>query len=399
MIVRSSSVILACAVLLSAASPALAQEDQSPDKPSGDKKKAMQIYNKGVVQYNLGRWQQAVELWEQAYEVFDAPEFLFNIGQAYRQQRNCERGLFFYRRYLATKPNAPNRSEVMKFIAELEKECSEKAGSGTGGGATAGGAGGTAGTGKTGSGDQSTGGATGQPGGDTTAGGEAGRDQRAVTGAGGAGDQSDVGAGDGSDAGGDGEADGEGDVEGGATPSPERPPHLFAVRIAGGPSFPSLGPLDVGTLVSFNLGAGHPINLGQIVLEPGALVTYTPVPWEVMATDKSGTAGLTGLLANVGVGYEFLPGLSGRAEAGVGALIFSGLTEQGNPFLDETDVADGAIPMFHVRGALGVEYAITKNIVVEAQPVVFSYSPSRPLRAEIDKITRFEMLIGAGYRM
>jgi hypothetical protein len=396
MTVRSSSVILACAVLLSAASPALGQEDQ----PSGDKKKAMQIYNKGVVQYNLGRWQEAVDLWEQAYVVFSAPEFLFNIGQAYRQQRNCERGLFFYRRYLATKPNAPNRSEVMKFIAELEKECSEKAGSGAGaGGATGGGAGTTPGAGKGGTGERPTDSTTGQPGGDTTAGGGAGRDQRAVTGAGGAGDQSDAGAGEGSDAAGDGEADGEGDVEGAATPSPERPPHLFAVRIAGGPSFPSLGPLDVGTLVSFSLGAGHPLNLGPVVLEPGALVTYTPVPWEVMTTSKSGTAALTGLLANVGVGYEFLPGLSGRAEAGVGALIFSGLTETGNPFLDETDVASGAIPMFHVRGALGVEYAVTRNIVVEAQPVVFSYSPSRPLRAEIDKITRFEMLIGAGYRM
>jgi hypothetical protein len=393
MIVRSSSVILACAVLLSTASPALAQ-DQSSDTASGDKKKAMQVYNKGVVQYNLGRWEQAVQLWEQAYEIYAAPEFLFNIGQAFRQQRNCERGLFFYRRYLATKPNAPNRREVEKFIAEMEKECSEKGTTGPGEAGGTPGGGTQPGAGK-GGGDQTPAGTKGQqPGGDTTARDGTGRDQRDLSGAGDSGDESDAAA-----DGGDGEGEGEGDVEGTARPIPVRPPHLFAVRIAGGPSFPSLGPLDVGTLVSLTAGVGHPINLGSIVLEPGAIVTYTPVPWEVQTSDKSGTAALTGILGNLGAGYEFLPHLSGRADFGVGALIFSGLTEAGNPFLDMSDFADGPIALFHVRGALGVEYAITNNIVVEAQPVVFSYSPSRPLREDIDKITRFEVLIGAGYRM
>jgi len=151
--------------------------------------------------------------------------------------------------------------------------------------------------------------------------------------------------------------------------------------------------------VSLTAGVAHPLHVGSLVFEPGVLVTYSPIPWEVETTMASGTAGLTGLLANLGVAIEFLPKLSGRADAGVGALIFSGLTENGNPFLDANDFADGPIPLFHVRGALGVEYAITGNFVIHAEPVVFSYSPSRPLREDIDSIRRFEMLVGAGYRM
>ena len=153
--------------------------------------------------------------------------------------------------------------------------------------------------------------------------------------------------------------------------------------------------------MSLTASVAHPIYLGQVVLEPGALVSYTPIPWEVENADppRSGTAALTGLMANLGAGMEFLPRLSGRAEAGLGALIFSGLTETGNPFLDMNDFADGPIAMFHVRGALGAEYAITDNFLIHAEPLVFSYSPSRPLRADIESITRFEMLVGVGYRM
>ena len=128
-------------------------------------------------------------------------------------------------------------------------------------------------------------------------------------------------------------------------------------------------------------GVGTRSTSATSCIEPGALVSYTPVPWEVENADRRpGTAGLSGLMANLGAGMEFLPRLSGRADAGLGALIFSGLTETGNPFLDVNDFADGPIAMFNVRGALGAEYAITDNFVIHAEPLVFSCSPSRPLR-------------------
>jgi hypothetical protein len=180
-------------------------------------------------------------------------------------------------------------------------------------------------------------------------------------------------------------------------------PRLFAARVAAGPSFPSIGNLEVGTLVSLSLGVSHPLYVGPVVLEPGAMVTYTPIPWEVEATAErpmaSDTAALTGLLANVGLSYPVLPKLSIRGEAGAGVMIFSGLTVDGNPFLADMENATGPISMFEARGALGIEYAITKNFVIHAQPVVFTYSPTPPLRADIQSITRFEMLAGAGYAM
>ena len=205
---------------------------------------------------------------------------------------------------------------------------------------------------------------------------------------------------DASDPGDEGDVEEDGEIEDTVEPGADQA-RLFALRVAVGPSFPSLGNLDVGTLVSITAGVAHPLYFGQVVLEPGALVTYTPIPWEVENADppRSGTAALTGLMANLGAGMEFLPRLSGRAEAGLGALIFSGLTETGNPFLDMNDFADGPIALFHVRGALGVEYAITNNFLVHAEPVVFSFSPSRPLREDIESVTRFEMLVGVGYRM
>lgn len=376
--VRSSSVIVACALLLSATSPAMAQV-----QPASNRKKALELFDRGKIQYDLGRWEQAIDLWRQAYETFDAPEFLFNIAQAYRHQGDCAQGVFFYRRYLAGRPNAKNRDEVEKLIADLERKCKDKPPvdpEGTTGGQP--------------SGRQPTGGqppstagrGVPQPpdeGGDNGDGTDAGAEGRDVADAGDTGDEG---------------IDEEGEIEDTVEPTSAQA-RLFSVRVAAGPSFPSLGNLDVGTLVSITGGVAHPIQLGSILLEPGALVSYSPVPWEVEASRQSGTAGLTGLLANLGAGMEFLPKLSGRAEAGLGALIFSGLTETGNPFLDMNDFADGPIALFHLRGALGVEYAITDNFLIHAQPLVFSYSPSRPLREEIESITRFEMLVGAGYRM
>jgi hypothetical protein len=383
MSVRPGTVLLACAVLLSTAAPAQAQS-----QPIGNKKKALELYDKAKIQYDLGHWKQAIELWVQAYETYNAPEFLFNIAQAYRQDGNCERALFFYRRYLATRPNAPNRAEVEGFMKELEAKCKPTAATPGGpkpGGPRPGGEGTGPSAGTEPSGKPAIG--TTKP----TTGPSAGNPGRGP-------DVADTTEVDG------GEEDGEeiedsDDYEQSVSVVADRP-HIFAARVAAGPSFPSLGPLDVSTVASFSVSVGHPFYVGKFVIEPGVLVTYTPLPWEVTASMTSGTAGLTGLLADLGASYEFIPSLSGRIDLGAGALLFSGLDEPGNPFLEPPDfVEEGAIPLFNARVALGAEYAVTTNFTILAQPVVFSYSPSSPLRDSIDKITRFEMLVGAGYRM
>ena len=388
---RSSRTLVACAMLLCASAPASAP---AQSQPNGNKKKALALYKKAEIQYDLGHWQQAIDLWVEAYETYSAPEFLFNIAQAYRQDDNCERALFFYRRYLTARPKAPNRVEVEGLIRDLEERCKKPPGPAPS--PPNGGKGGASPTRpRSEMGPPSAGGAGPDEGGPPMAeavgrngerGGQGGGDVRGgpddVRGGPDEGDQPDQ------------------SIEGEVGPGR---PRLFAIRAAAGPSFPSLGPLDVGTLASFTLGVGHPIYIGSVVLEPGALVTYTPIPWDAEDEDgmHSGTAGLIGILADLGLSYEFIPRLSGRVDVGAGLVLFSGLRAEGNPFLEERDVLeDGSlIRLFGARVALGGEYAITDNFLIHAQPLVFSYSPTKDLRDDIDKITRFEILVGAGFRM
>src|SRR5690606_19310218 len=146
---RSIRLAFTCAALVCLAAPALAQ-------PTGNKQKALELYEQGNTQYNLGRWQEAIDLFTRAYEAYSAPEFLFNIAQAHRQAGNCDDAVFFYRRYLANKPDAPNRTEVEGFIKDLEANCKKSDTGGTEtdtGGSETGGTGATGGdTGETGAG-------------------------------------------------------------------------------------------------------------------------------------------------------------------------------------------------------------------------------------------------------
>jgi hypothetical protein len=404
--IRSIRLTLACAVLaLATSGPAVAQ-------PTGDKKKALELYEKGNTQYNLGRWKQAIELFTQAYEAYTAPEFLFNIAQAHRQDGNCSEALFFYRRYLANKPNATNKTEVEGFIKELEGKCTE----GTGGGTTGTGTG-TTGTGTTGSGTGTTGTGTGRTGTGTPTG--TGRTGTTGTGTG------RTGTGTGTGRTGTGTTttttttgtgttrtadtttvtndDTEVDDEDGSIDTSETAgrAHLFVANAAAGPSFLSAGDLETPVHMSFAVGGAYPLWFDKVGFEPGVLITYSPVPWEGKMEGVTGTAGLTALLANAAGSYPVIPSLpafTARAEVGLGILVMSGL-DQGTPFLEDDQFADGAIGMFHARFALGADYMVTPNIAVFAQPVVLSFSPASKLRDGISSLTRFEVLFGAGYRM
>jgi hypothetical protein len=72
--------------------------------------------------YNLGHYQQALAEYEAAYMAVQDPPFLFNIAQCHRKMGNDKEAIAFYRSYLRVAPNAPNRPEVQRRIAELERE-------------------------------------------------------------------------------------------------------------------------------------------------------------------------------------------------------------------------------------------------------------------------------------
>jgi hypothetical protein len=390
---RSIVLAIAGAILLGVTTPA-------PAQPTGDKTKALDLFDKGNVKYNLGRWSEAVELFTQAYEAYSAPEFLFNIGQAHRQGGNCREALFFYRRYLSNKPDASNRAEVEGFIKELEASCTAgRGGSGTGGASSGTSSGGTS------SGGTSSGGTS------------SGKSGTSSVGAGPSSGKTGTGAGTATGAGTttggtrtaeptvtvrnledeDPEVDDDVDVSDGLLAT-ERP-RLFTSSVAMGPSFLSAGELDTPVLLGLSVTAGYPIQLGPLQFEPGAAVTYSLVNWSGGEMDElEGTSGLLALLANVGASYPVTPALRVRGDVGFGVLVMGGLYE-GNPFLNEGDFADEPIGMLHARFALGAEYLLSPNLAIQAQPMVLSVSPADQLRDDISTLTRFEVLLGASYRM
>ncbi|MEP6654807.1 MAG: hypothetical protein ABJA82_15700 [Myxococcales bacterium] len=81
-----------------------------------------------VAQYNLGHFAEASALFEKAYRIDPAPVLLFNIGQCHRRLGNNDLALFFYRQYLGQAPvNAPERPDVLKRVADLERSLKEQA--------------------------------------------------------------------------------------------------------------------------------------------------------------------------------------------------------------------------------------------------------------------------------
>jgi tetratricopeptide (TPR) repeat protein len=70
--------------------------------------------------YDLGFFEQALHEAEEAYRLVPLPQILFNIGQCERALKHWDKAAFFYRRYLAKLPDAPNKAQVEDLITEVE---------------------------------------------------------------------------------------------------------------------------------------------------------------------------------------------------------------------------------------------------------------------------------------
>ena len=95
-------------------------------KQPGTKQAVDVHYSQGMKHYTLGHFSEAIEEFEKAYDIKPEPIFLFNIAQSHRQNKNAERALFFYRRYLEAEPRAKNRAEVEKRMKDMEKLLAEE---------------------------------------------------------------------------------------------------------------------------------------------------------------------------------------------------------------------------------------------------------------------------------
>lgn len=90
-----------------------------------DKDDSVRIYEQGKRDYNLGNFESAITLFKAAYKEYEAPAYLYNIAQAYRQQKNCEKALFFYERFLAEKPGSEREQTIRAHVADLKKKCGQ----------------------------------------------------------------------------------------------------------------------------------------------------------------------------------------------------------------------------------------------------------------------------------
>ena len=104
----------ALAAITIALSVSAARADTSADQ-------ARALYEAGRVQYNLGDYVGAVREFAAGYKLMPRPEFLVNMGQAYRRLGELERAREMYVRYLSEAPaDEYARAQVRKLIAEVD---------------------------------------------------------------------------------------------------------------------------------------------------------------------------------------------------------------------------------------------------------------------------------------
>jgi tetratricopeptide (TPR) repeat protein len=103
-------------VLLAAASaPAEAQMTQA------QKDEVKLHYQRATRAYDLQKYQEAIDEYQKAYEISGDPPMLYNIAQAYRLADKPDEAVRYYRRFLQRMPNARNREDVERKIADQEK--------------------------------------------------------------------------------------------------------------------------------------------------------------------------------------------------------------------------------------------------------------------------------------
>ncbi len=112
------------AVTLFALAPARAQAQGQAEK----KQQAKEHYEKASRLFDVGKYGEAISEYEAAYLLIEDAAFLFNIGQAYRLWDKPEDAIRAYKNYLRRRPEASNRAEVERKIADLEKLMEDRRG-------------------------------------------------------------------------------------------------------------------------------------------------------------------------------------------------------------------------------------------------------------------------------
>lgn len=100
-------------LVLVATLPARADDDRQT--------RARAHYEVGLGMYHLGNYRDAIREFSAGYELAPRPEFLINLGQAYRKLHDLDHAREMFKRYLAASDaQAPDRKQVLQLLDEVE---------------------------------------------------------------------------------------------------------------------------------------------------------------------------------------------------------------------------------------------------------------------------------------
>lgn len=95
----------------------------APATESDEVARAKTHFQAGKTHYELGRYSEAIREFAAGYALSPRPEFLINLGQAYRASGDRASALDMYERYLEKAPaNAKARDQVQQIVETLRGE-------------------------------------------------------------------------------------------------------------------------------------------------------------------------------------------------------------------------------------------------------------------------------------
>ena len=107
---------LALLALLFAVSPRVARADDPAPRAS------KRHFDRGEKLFALGKFDEALDEYQKAFDAKPIPDFLFNIGQCYRNLGDYQQAIFSFKKYLKLEPDAPDKDKVEKLIDDLEEK-------------------------------------------------------------------------------------------------------------------------------------------------------------------------------------------------------------------------------------------------------------------------------------
>ncbi len=107
--------LLSCGVVLMLAGSAAAET-------------AREHYDAGRFHVQRGEYDDAIREFEASYQLKPLPLLLFNIGQVARSAGKLEKAVDAYQLYLRQRPDAPERQDVKRWIAEMRETIAARKG-------------------------------------------------------------------------------------------------------------------------------------------------------------------------------------------------------------------------------------------------------------------------------